>query len=138
MKHRWLLGSVGVIALCLPAWQAAAQSSYPVKPIRFVIGFPPGGSNNIVARTIAPKLTEYLGQQVVVDNRGGANTAIATDIVAHAAPDGYTILMNAPGHTTNPWLIEKLNFDSLRDFAFITQIGQGDQGGGHQGELARA
>ncbi|MGH8639863.1 MAG: Bug family tripartite tricarboxylate transporter substrate binding protein [Burkholderiales bacterium] len=103
---------------------AAAQENYPSKPIRFIIGFPPGGSNNIVARAIAPKLSEYLGQQVVVDNRGGANTSIATALAAQAEPDGYTILMNAPGHTTNPWLIKNLSFDSIKDFEFITQIGR--------------
>jgi tripartite-type tricarboxylate transporter receptor subunit TctC len=103
---------------------ASAQESYPSKPIRFIIGFPPGGSNNIVARAIAPKLSEYLGQQVVVDNRGGANTSIATALAAQAEPDGYTILMNAPGHTTNPWLIKNLSYDSIKDFEFITQIGR--------------
>jgi tripartite-type tricarboxylate transporter receptor subunit TctC len=123
MKHRKLLLLVGVPAL-LVAQFAAAQANYPTRPIRFLVGFPPGGSNNIVARTISPNLSEYLGQQVVVDNRGGANTAIATEIAANAAPDGYTILMNAPGHSTNPWLIKKLSFDSIRDFEFITQIGQ--------------
>jgi tripartite-type tricarboxylate transporter receptor subunit TctC len=103
---------------------ATAQENYPNKPIRFIIGFPPGGSNNIVARAIAPKLSEYLGQQVVVDNRGGANTSIATALAAQAEPDGYTILMNAPGHTTNPWLIKNLSYDSIKDFDFITQIGK--------------
>lgn len=103
---------------------ATAQESYPNKPIRFIIGFPPGGSNNIVARAIAPKLSEYLGQQVVVDNRGGANTSIATALAAQAEPDGYTILMNAPGHTTNPWLIKNLSYDSIKDFEFITQLGK--------------
>jgi tripartite-type tricarboxylate transporter receptor subunit TctC len=124
MKHRRLIQLLIMAAPIIAAFPAAAQAPYPARPIRFIIGFPPGGSNNIVARTIAPKLTEFLGQQVVVDNRGGANTAIATELAAHAAPDGYTILMNAPGHTTNPWLIKKLNFDSIRDFAFITRIGQ--------------
>jgi tripartite-type tricarboxylate transporter receptor subunit TctC len=103
---------------------AGAQESYPNKPIRFIIGFPPGGSNNIVARAIAPKLAEYLGQQVVVDNRGGANTSIATALAAQAEPDGYTILLNAPGHTTNPWLIKDLSYDSIKDFEFITRIGR--------------
>jgi tripartite-type tricarboxylate transporter receptor subunit TctC len=113
------------LALLLGTAHAAlGQAPYPSRPIRFIVGFPPGGSNDIVARTLAPKLSESMGQQVVVDNRGGANTAIATDLAAHATPDGYTILMNAPGHATNPSLIKKLNFDSIRDFAFITQIGQ--------------
>ena len=113
-----------ILALSLGAAPALLAQAYPSKPIRFLVGFPPGGSNNIVARTIAPKLTEYLGQQVVVDNRGGANTAIATELAANAPADGYTIVMNAPGHTTNPWLIKNLKYDSIRDFAFITHIGQ--------------
>jgi len=124
MKHRKRVQALCVVAALVLAFPAAAQSPYPIRPIRFIVGFPPGGSNNLVARMISPKLSEYLGQQVVVDNRGGANTAIATEIAANATPDGYTILMNAPGHATNPSLIKKLNYDSIRDFAFITQIGQ--------------
>ena len=98
---------------------AFAQAPYPARPIRFLVGFPPGGTNDIVARAIAPKLSEYLGQPVVIENRGGANASIATELAARAAPDGYTILLVAPGHATNPALL-KLNFDSIRDFAFIT------------------
>jgi tripartite-type tricarboxylate transporter receptor subunit TctC len=109
-------------AFCLGIAPANAQS-YPVKPVRFIVGFPPGGTNDIVARAVAPKMGEFLGQQVVVENRGGANTAIASELLVHSPPDGYTILMNAPGHATNPALI-KLNFDSIRDFAFITLLAQ--------------
>ena len=101
----------------------ASAQSYPVKPIRFLIGFPPGGTNDILARALAPKLTEALGQQVVVENRGGASTAIATELAARSAPDGYTILLNAPGHATNPTL-KKLSFDSVKDFAFITLLAE--------------
>jgi len=93
--------------------------SYPSKPIRFLVGFPPGGTNDIVARALAQKLTENVGQSFVVENRGGANTAIATEIAARAVPDGYTILLNAPGHATNPALM-KLAFDPVKDFAFIS------------------
>ena len=110
-------------ALASAALPALAQAPYPAKPIRFLVGFPPGGSNDIVARTLAPRLSEGLGQQVVVDNRGGANTAIASQLMVNSPPDGYTILMNAPGHTTNPSLI-KLGFDSINDFAFITLLGR--------------
>jgi tripartite-type tricarboxylate transporter receptor subunit TctC len=106
-------------ALALPLH----AQQYPNKPIRFLVGFPPGGTNDITARVVAPKLGEFLGQQVIVDNRGGANTAIATEIGARAVPDGYTILLNAPGHATNPSLM-KLNFDSIKDFAFITLIAE--------------
>jgi len=101
------------------AHAALAQAPYPAKPIRFLVGFPPGGTNDIVARAIAPKFSEYLGQSVVIENRGGANASIATELAARAAPDGYTILLVAPGHATNPSLL-KLNFDSIRDFSFIT------------------
>ena len=106
--------------MCLGIAGANAQG-YPTKPIRFLIGFPPGGTNDIVARALAPKLTEFLGQQVVIENRGGASTAIATELAARAVPDGYTIVLNAPAHSTNPSLI-KLSFDPIKDFAFITLL----------------
>ena len=121
MAKLCILAAVAGIGV-LVAGGVHAQS-YPTKPIRFLVGFPPGGTNDIVARIVAPKLSEYLGQQVVVENRGGANTAIASEIAARAAPDGYTIMLNAPGHATNPSLI-KLNFDSINDFAFITLIAE--------------
>jgi len=119
MKHRWLIQTLVVATSFAAAHPAAAQAPYPAKPIRFLVGFPPGGTNDIVARLLSPKLTEYLGQPVVVENRAGASTAIATELAARAAPDGYTILLNAPNHATNPALM-KLPFDSVRDFAFIT------------------
>ena len=85
-----------------------------------MVGFPPGGTNDLVARALGQKLTEQMGQQFIIENRGGANTAIASEMFAKsAAPDGYTIMLNAPGHATNPAMM-KLNFDSMRDFAFIT------------------
>ncbi len=103
---------------------AAQAQTYPVKPVRFVVGFPPGGTNDIVARALGQKLTEQLGQQFVIENRGGANTAIASEMFAKTvAPDGYTIMLNAPGHATNPSLM-KLNFDPIRDFAFITVVAE--------------
>lgn len=109
-------------AFCLGIAPAKAQS-YPVKPVRFLVGFPPGGTNDILARAVAPKLSEFLGQQVVVENRGGANASIAADLTARAAPDGYTIMLVAPGHATNPALM-KLPYDSVADFAFITQLAE--------------
>jgi len=116
-----LLGTAHAALAQAPS--TGSGQAYPLRPIRFIIGFPPGGSNDIVARVLAPKLSEGLGQQVVVDNRGGANTAIASQLMVSAPPDGYTILMNAPGHATNPALI-KLGYDSIRDFAFITLLGK--------------
>jgi tripartite-type tricarboxylate transporter receptor subunit TctC len=119
MKHRKLIQALGAVTTLFLATAAAAQAPYPAKPIRFIVGFPPGGTNDIVARVLAPKLTEYLGQSVVVENRGGANTAIACELFVRMPPDGYSIMLNAPGHATNPALM-KLNFDSIRDFSFIT------------------
>ncbi len=111
-----------VVLICAAASPLAAQT-YPVKTIRFIVGFPPGGTNDIVARLLAPKLSEGLGQQLVVENRGGANTAIASEIFVRTPPDGYTLMLNGPGHATNPALI-KLNFDSIKDFAFITLVAE--------------
>jgi tripartite-type tricarboxylate transporter receptor subunit TctC len=110
---------LGVFFCPLPALGQA----YPAKPIRFLVGFTPGGTNDFVARALGQKLTENLGQSVVVENRGGANTAIATELAARAAPDGYTLLLNAPGHATNPALM-KLSFDPLKDFAFISLVAE--------------
>ena len=120
---RSLSVSLSVLLLIGAASTAVAQAPYPNRPIRFMVGFPPGGTNDIVARVLAPKLSEYLGQQVVVENRGGANTAIACEIFVRTPPDGYTLMLNAPGHATNPSLM-KLNFDSMRDFAFITNAAE--------------
>jgi tripartite-type tricarboxylate transporter receptor subunit TctC len=111
------------IAMLTAMMPLAHAQTYPSKPIRFLVGFPPAGTNDIVARIVAQKVSELIGQQLIVENRGGANTAIATEIGARAAPDGYTILLNAPGHATNPALM-KLNFDPIKDFAFITLIAE--------------
>ena len=117
-----LIRPVLLATLAMGTALAMAQS-YPNKPIRFLVGFVAGGTNDIVARALAQKLTETLGQSVVVENRGGAHTAIATEAAARAAPDGYTILLNAPGHATNPALM-KLAFDPVNDFAFISLVAE--------------
>jgi tripartite-type tricarboxylate transporter receptor subunit TctC len=122
MRRAGISALVAAVFASSPAAPAGAQQ-YPAKPIRFLVGFPPGGTNDIVARIFAPKLSEGLGQQVVVENRGGANTAIASEILARSPADGYTVMMNAPGHATNPALI-KLNFDPIRDFSFISLLAQ--------------
>ena len=117
-RHAFAAICKAALMTLLAAGLVQAQG-YPAKPIRFIVGFPPGGTNDIVARVLAPKLTEYLGQTVVVENRGGANTAIACEMFVRTPPDGHTLMLNAPGHATNPALM-KLNFDSIRDFSFIT------------------
>lgn len=98
----------------------AGAQSFPSKPIRLVVGFTPGGGVDINARLLAPKLSEYLGQQVIVDNRPGAGTNIANELVAKSAPDGYTLLINTAAVAINMSLYKKLPFDTLRDFAPIS------------------
>jgi len=102
--------------------QAHAQDaqSYPGRPLRFLVGFAPGGFTDVMARAIAGKLSESWNQQVVVDNRPGASTTIAADLAAKAAPDGYTLLMMTDNHVTNPSLFSKLPYDSEKDFAPVT------------------
>jgi len=119
MKNMAVMASVASAVLLLSLTAPAVAQPYPGKPIRFLVGFAPGGTNDIIARMLAQKLTENMGQSVVVENRAGANTAIATELAARAAPDGYTILLTAPGHATNAALM-KLPFDPIRDFAFIS------------------
>lgn len=99
---------------------AAFAQSYPSKPIRLVVGFTPGGGVDINARLLAPKLTEYLSQQVLVDNRPGAGTNIANELVAKSAADGYTLLVNTAAVAINMSLYKKLPFDTLRDFAPVS------------------
>ena len=102
-----------LVAIC----PVAHAQKFPERPIRFIVPFPPGGGNDILARAIAPKMGELLGQPVVIDNRGGAGGNIGTDIAAKSAPDGYTILIASNQVTINPWLYAKLPFDIEKDFA---------------------
>jgi len=112
-----------LVALCATALAASAQG-YPSKSIRIVVGFPPGGGNDIVARLVGAKMQEAWGQPVVIDNKPGANSIIATEYVAKSAPDGYTLLVNATGGmSVNPVLYSKLPYDPLRDFVSISMIG---------------
>jgi tripartite-type tricarboxylate transporter receptor subunit TctC len=104
------------------AFAASAQTTYPTKPIRIVVPFPPGGSTDFLARGIGQKLTEAWGQPVIIDNRAGAGGVVGTEIVAKAAPDGYNLLMNAIGHAANPSLYKKLPYDTARDFTPIILV----------------
>jgi tripartite-type tricarboxylate transporter receptor subunit TctC len=116
---RKILSFVAVSGLVLASSVAIAQN-FPTRPVRFVVPFPAGGGVDLVARSIAQKLTEAWGQQVIVDNRSGANGTIATDHVAKAAPDGYTVLIAFASHTINAALYEKLPYDPVKDFAPVT------------------
>ena len=108
---------VSLLLLC--ATTAVAQS-YPTRAVRVLVGFPPGGGTDIMARFLAPKLAEYLGQPFVVENRPGATTNIASDMVAKSAPDGHTLLFTTSALAINMSLYKNLPFDALRDFAPIS------------------
>ena len=99
-----------------------SAQGYPTKAIRFIVPFAAGGGTDLVARTLAQKLYEALGQPVIVDNRTGASGVIGTEATARAAPDGYTIMIATPTFTVNPSLMTKLPYDTTRDFAPITLI----------------
>jgi tripartite-type tricarboxylate transporter receptor subunit TctC len=116
---RLLAGVLLLLAVSSPAW-----AEYPDRPIRLVVPFPPGGVTDVVARLVAEKLTADLGQQVIVDNKAGAGGVIATDVVAKAAPDGYTILFTTPNHTINAAFRTSLPFDTEKDFTPISIAGQ--------------
>jgi tripartite-type tricarboxylate transporter receptor subunit TctC len=106
----------------MAAGHATAQQ-YPTKPIRLIVGFPPGGSNDIVARNLAPKLGEILGVQVVVENRAGANATIAADFVSKSVPDGYTLFLGSTSSLViSPHTYSKLSYDTMRDFAAVTTV----------------
>jgi tripartite-type tricarboxylate transporter receptor subunit TctC len=114
---RWLVLGAGV-ALC-----ALAQAqSWPARPVRFIVPFPPGGSTDVAARTVADKLSRSLGQQVLVENRGGGGGAIGTVEAARAAPDGYTLLFVADPVITLHLVVKNVAFEVRRDFAPVTQV----------------
>jgi len=117
--HKAFRFTLALTAACVSVTAAYGQA-YPAKTIRMVIGFPPGGGTDIVGRIVAHKLSEAIGQQVVVDNRGGASGQLAAEIVSKAAPDGYTIMMaHIAAMTILPSLI-KLPYDAQKDFAPIS------------------
>ncbi len=108
-------------AITLLAAGSAVAQPYPTKPIRLIVPFAPGGGTDITGRAIAMKLSEALGQTVVVDNRAGANGTIGADIAAKAPPDGYTLSMISSSHSVNPSIMKKLPYDLINDLAPITQ-----------------
>ena len=103
---------------------AALAQTFPGKPIRVVVPWPPGGPPDAIARLLGQRIGEAFKQQVVIDNRPGANSIIGTELVARSAPDGYTYLLTTGSHTTNAALHSKLPYDTLRDFVSLTQIGE--------------
>jgi tripartite-type tricarboxylate transporter receptor subunit TctC len=119
--RRRLLGRIlrisTLLSLALAAPMAVlADGAYPDKPIKFVVPYPPGGGTDVVARIVQQRLQAALGQPIVIDNKGGAGGSLGTDIVAKAAPDGYTVLFTLSSHTINPAIFPKLPFDTIKDF----------------------
>jgi len=111
-----LISAVAAVA------QPVAAQQYPVRPIRLIVPFPPGGGTDTMARVVAPKLSEYLGQQVVPENRGGAGANIGAELAAKSPPDGYTVMLATITNAIGATLYTRLNYDLARDFAPITQL----------------
>ena len=106
-----------ILSVLVVAFPLLAQAqAYPSRPVRLVVPFPPGGSVDVVARALTPKLSERMGQQVVIENRSGASGIIGTEVVAHAKPDGYTMLLNTIPFVTNTYLYSKVPYDPFADF----------------------
>ena len=126
-SRAWLRALAATLAAIITTFfthLATAAEAYPSRPIRFIVPFPPGGGNDIVGRIVAVKLGEGLGQQVVVDNRGGAGGTIGTDMTAKAPADGYTMLVNNISLAVNHTLFKKLPYDTLKDLAPVMLIGR--------------
>ncbi len=114
--------SIALTAVVAAAGSAIAADTYPVKPIRFLVGYAPGGGTDTMARTVAAKLSDSLGQQVIVDNRPGANANLAAEIAARATPDGYTVMMISVSHAISRSLYKKLGYDLVQDFVPLINI----------------
>ena len=124
-KRNWI--SLGLVTCALSLWYCGAVAQqYPSRPVRVILGVPAGGTPDVLARTVTPAMSELLGQQLVMDNRGGAGGRIGAELAAHAAPDGYTLLMTSPGALTiAPHIMKKLPYDALKDFAPVSLIATG-------------
>ena len=122
-RYAALLSRLLPALISVPLSTAGAADTYPARPIRFVVPFAPGGSSDTITRLLGPRLAEQMGQQFVLDNRAGGNGAIGTQIVAQAAPDGYTIgLAYIATLATNPAISGDVGYDPIKDFAAITQL----------------
>jgi tripartite-type tricarboxylate transporter receptor subunit TctC len=110
------------VAVLLTLGAGTAQAQWPAKPIKVIVPFTPGSATDIVARSVGERLSPRLGQPLIVENKPGAGGTIGTAQVAQATPDGYTILVQSSAHTVNPWIYDKLPFDTTRDFAGVTPL----------------
>jgi tripartite-type tricarboxylate transporter receptor subunit TctC len=115
-------GTVCAATLVLASPAALAQQAWPVKPVRMLIPWPPGGSNDVAGRIVAPRMAEALGQPVTIENRGGAAGTVGADVVARAEPDGYTLMLHSVTHLSNAALYPKLSYDTVKDFTPIGMV----------------
>ena len=122
VKASWMLLVASVVWMHTPA----SAQTFPAKPIRLIVGFAPGGPNDIISRALAARLTESLAQTVTVENRTGAGGNLAAELVARAAPDGHTLMLGSTGtNSVNPALYSKMSFDLVKDLAPVTQVASG-------------
>ena len=119
MPHRF------VFLVFLAATALACAQEYPSKPLRLIIPTPPGGAVDGVARMVGAKMSEYIGQPVVFDNRAGASTTLGADAAAKSPPDGYTVYVNASIHSINPYVLKSLPYDAVKDFTPIAELARG-------------
>jgi tripartite-type tricarboxylate transporter receptor subunit TctC len=108
--------SILLLWAAMPLQALAQASGYPDRPVRFLVPYPPGGGTDVIARIVQAKFQAALGQQIVIENKGGAGGSVGTELVAKSAPDGYTVLFTLSSHTINPAIFPKLNYDTLKDF----------------------
>lgn len=114
--------AVPILALAIYFPSTAVAQAYPSKPVRVIVVFPPGGSNDVVARIVFQKMSEMVGEQFVIENRGGAAGTIGSEVVASSAADGYTIMVQSATHVANPHLYKKLPYNALKDFIGVTPL----------------
>lgn len=122
--QRFITVIIGALALIM-AGNALAQKNYPTRPIRVVVPFPAGGNVDVFSRVLFRYVEQDLGQPIVIDNRGGANSIVGSDIVAKATPDGYTLLNTSFGFAVNPAIMKKMPFDVIKDFVPVTNVALG-------------
>jgi len=123
MLTRRRMAGICAAAACAPALVGLARAqSWPSRHVRLIVPFPAGGGTDIIARILANRLSEIWGQQMVIENKGGAGSNIGAEAVARADPDGYTLLIGSPPVAVNRFLYSSLNYDSVTDFAPVTQI----------------
>ena len=116
------VATAAAVVLAASPLTARAQAAYPEKSVRFIVPYPPGGGTDVIARIVQEKFAQALGQQVVIENRGGAAGSLGTDVAAKAPADGYTVLFTLSSHTINPAIYPKLPFDTVKDFAPVGTV----------------